>query len=70
MSKYGFWNIDELKEELRKRGAKLSGRKTELVERLVGFFLHGTKKSSSATDLGLCFDCAVNNLVKRFTLIL
>ena len=30
---YGSWNIAELKAELRKRGAKLDGRKQDLVER-------------------------------------
>ena len=31
---YGSWSLTELKRELRKRGAKLNGRKHELVERL------------------------------------
>jgi len=34
-SKYGSWTLDEIKNELRKRGAKLSGRKHELVDRSV-----------------------------------
>jgi len=30
---YGSWTLVELKNELRKRNAKLSGRKHELIER-------------------------------------
>jgi hypothetical protein len=31
-SKYGTWTIEKLKAELRKRQAKLSGRKQELID--------------------------------------
>lgn len=30
---YGTWNMKELKEELKKRNARVSGRKAELIER-------------------------------------
>jgi len=30
---YGSWTLIQLRSELRKRGAKLSGRKKELIER-------------------------------------
>ena len=32
-SKYGSWNLDQLRAELKKRNAKVSGRKKELAER-------------------------------------
>ena len=32
ITNYGFWNIHELKDELRKRGGKVAWRKHELVE--------------------------------------
>ena len=34
-SRYVTWTLPQLREELRKRGAKISGRKKELIERLV-----------------------------------
>lgn len=33
MANYGSWSLPKLKEELKKRKAKLSGRKGELIER-------------------------------------
>ncbi|KAK3084280.1 hypothetical protein FSP39_010950 [Pinctada imbricata] len=36
-SKYGSYTIPQLKEELRKRNARLTGRKRELVERLIAY---------------------------------
>ena len=38
-SKYGSFTIPQLKEELRKRNARLTGRKRELVERYFGYLL-------------------------------
>jgi len=34
ITNYGFWDINELKDELRKRGGKVAERKHELVERM------------------------------------
>jgi hypothetical protein len=36
-SKFGSLTLPELKAELKRRGARLSGRKNELVERYVNF---------------------------------
>jgi predicted HTH domain antitoxin len=33
MSNYGSWSLPQLKDELRKRKARISGRKHELIER-------------------------------------
>ena len=33
MSNYGSWTLPELKKELKSRGARVSGRKRELIER-------------------------------------
>jgi hypothetical protein len=33
MAKYGPWSLPALKEELKKRNARVSGRKRELIER-------------------------------------
>lgn len=32
---YGSWDLSALKEELKKRGARVSGRKAELIERYI-----------------------------------
>ncbi|CAC5426674.1 unnamed protein product [Mytilus coruscus] len=37
MSNYGSWSLPQLKEELRKRKARISGRKHELIERLEAY---------------------------------
>jgi len=36
-SKYGTWSIGRLKNELSTRGAKVTGRKAELIERLEAY---------------------------------
>lgn len=33
MSNYGSWSLPQLKDELRKRKARIAGRKHELIER-------------------------------------
>jgi len=33
MANYGSWSLPKLKEELKKRNARVSGRKRELIER-------------------------------------
>lgn len=37
MSNHGSWSLPQLKEELRKRKARISGRKHELIERLEAY---------------------------------
>ena len=37
MPNYWHWKVDRLKQELRERGAKLTGKKAELIDRLESY---------------------------------
>ena len=59
---YGSWSIVQLKEELRKRGARLSGRKHELVDRLVSVSLlccHYNNINHYYIAIARCITCAM-----------
>ncbi len=47
--KYTNWSVDMLKNELRKHNAKLSGRKQELIDRLVAYDFNFATKNNSET---------------------
>ncbi|KAK6171765.1 hypothetical protein SNE40_018198 [Patella caerulea] len=54
-SKYGSLTINELKKELSKRGAKLSGRKQELIERLEAYERNYNFGKTGNTDIPSAF---------------
>ena len=60
MSHYSDWKLDDLKKELRKRQVKVSGKKTELVERLT--YLDSVGRRGTEPEPGsiyCCFDLLV-----------
>ncbi|CAC5413913.1 unnamed protein product [Mytilus coruscus] len=62
VSNYGSWSLPQLKEELKKRKAKLSERKRELIERLEAY--DRNQDFGGQEDLGEDFSMSLPELSK------